>query len=456
MEQAEGGSRKWTKRQATVYHSFDLALPNQFWITIKADQEIENRFAEKNKTDLQGSSSQAQKLQSLSMAFESSLASHLVHFEWCVEGWASFIDNKELDIRQKLKIITAAPVEHNQISSAIRSRSFYEKAQAHLNLEDIKTLENKHSWFSKRKTFDRNEPQSKGPITLNRLLSGISKQTTFDTEKHGTVRSPTQPISKQADIAHLDAKDSVQRFIDSEAIFKEFSVKGYQKLTGLSTALQETRVALASNLQALDGIVDTYQSFFESDECAQEIKDHCQKSMRLFSRRLKCKASELRAEDSRAASLISQLQDSKPLYESILQYRNIKANEAMTLHAHYASLRMEAVGERTEKLTSSMHVITTFTLLLLPGTFLGVSAWISRSCSRCCSKHCQSLFSTDIISRGEKGIKLDSVLGPLFLEICLPMMVVSLIAWGFYMYLKRKGSRRRKADLEDGVVEGEG
>lgn len=65
----------------------------------------------------------------------------------------------------------------------------------------------------------------------------------------------------------------------------------------------------------------------------------------------------------------------------------------------------------------------------------------------------QSLFSTDIISRGDSGVKLDSVLGSLFLEICLPMMIISLIAWGFYMCLKRRRSNDRRGywtRLEEG------
>lgn len=106
-----------------------------------------------------------------------------------------------------------------------------------------------------------------------------------------------------------------------------------------------------------------------------------------------------------------------------------------------------------------MHVITTFTLLLLPGTFLGVSqSYHSLRGSKQLILSIQSLFSTDIISRGDTGVQLDFVLGSLFLKICLPMMIVSLFAWAFYLIHKHRRAKSRKVGivrLEEGIYENE-
>jgi hypothetical protein len=55
-------------------------------------------------------------------------------------------------------------------------------------------------------------------------------------------------------------------------------------------------------------------------------------------------------------------------------------------------------------------------------------------------------------------VQLDFVLGSLFLKICLPMMVVSLFAWAFYIIHKHRRAKRRKVDIvraEEGFYQSE-
>lgn len=130
----------------------------------------------------------------------------------------------------------------------------------------------------------------------------------------------------------------------------------------------------------------------------------------------------------------------------------------MAFNAWHSSLSTQSVGasshaiaQRTEKDTASMHIITLFTLLLLPGTFLGVRLAISylRRLPNAPLTPNQSFFSTPIIAANGPNIKLNSTLGLLFLEICLPMMMFSLIVWAVYMGFKTRAWKKNALEAKN-------
>lgn len=102
---------------------------------------------------------------------------------------------------------------------------------------------------------------------------------------------------------------------------------------------------------------------------------------------------------------------------------------------------MHKIAEQTARDSASMHVITFVTLVLLPGTFLGVRLMTSYlKSSRTSLTVGQTFFSTPIIQGPDNGEGWSTNHGLLwlFVEICAPMMVVTLAVW--YAYLRRLGS----------------
>jgi hypothetical protein len=156
----------------------------------------------------------------------------------------------------------------------------------------------------------------------------------------------------------------------------------------------------------------------------------------------------------------------------ILQSQNTEVGKLFAMNAHDSSVRMENSSKRmeivtknmhkiakvTERDTSSMHIITFFTLVFLPGTFLGVRILLlvlSRYPIAALIRD-QTFFSTPIIESNVDGSdsgtpwNLDERLLLLFMEICFPLMAFTIGVW--FMYLRYKASRREKAEKGVGDV----
>lgn len=132
----------------------------------------------------------------------------------------------------------------------------------------------------------------------------------------------------------------------------------------------------------------------------------------------------------------------------MLQYRSVKASEALAKEATLSARRMEgvtnamyAIAEKTKEETSSMKVITsvsvTLTLFFLPATFTAVSG--SRKCTYVPANMVKTFMSTSILNydRGTRDFQLDGL--KLFLAIALPMTVLTFMVWyAIYRWAKRK------------------
>lgn len=107
LERSDHNS-SWTMRQTAIYHSIDMAEGREFWLTIKANNEVRNRV-------IDGSNSleamQAARLDDLGSSFIACLATHLVTVDWCAEGWRWRINEIELKTRDIFVRITGTPLE---------------------------------------------------------------------------------------------------------------------------------------------------------------------------------------------------------------------------------------------------------------------------------------------------------------------------------------------------------
>ncbi len=109
-----------------------------------------------------------------------------------------------------------------------------------------------------------------------------------------------------------------------------------------------------------------------------------------------------------------------------------------------------------------MHVITIFTLIFLPGTFIAVSLLSMAAPSSPISQmtadltsgsgHQQTFFSSGVLRWDEDGtLGYDWVVRSegmrLFMAICLPMMVITIAAWAIMYRVARRWARRNGKEM---------
>ena len=138
------------------------------------------------------------------------------------------------------------------------------------------------------------------------------------------------------------------------------------------------------------------------------------------------------------------------------------------------TLKMHDIAVKTKLQALSMHVITVFTLIFLPGTFLAVRALGSgpdffgveqlhpEESSLTLFQRLQTFFSSgafrwdDDGKLGKAWAARDGVIG-LFMAICLPMMAIVIVVWAVLVWHQRRQEKRQYTDLggyadERGIV----
>lgn len=124
----------------------------------------------------------------------------------------------------------------------------------------------------------------------------------------------------------------------------------------------------------------------------------------------------------------------------------MRSSEKFAEKAHESSKIMEGltnnmntIAQKTKQETVSMRIITLVTLFFLPGTFIGVMLLCLCSFSSA-DPLLQTFMSTDIVkfeTNNEKHFQSNGLW--LYLEICLPLMMVTFIAWfGVYKWANKE------------------
>ncbi|CRK47547.1 hypothetical protein BN1723_007604 [Verticillium longisporum] len=133
------------------------------------------------------------------------------------------------------------------------------------------------------------------------------------------------------------------------------------------------------NIRVLANLQATNSDLLGWENCPEAIAKDCKSQVARFRGCIQNIKGTLDVQCKRADTLIEQLRDNLSRYEVIAQYRTSLINKAYANSAYRSALRAEKVtaamhdiAKRTERDTASMHIITLFTLVFLPGTFLGV------------------------------------------------------------------------------------
>lgn len=149
-------------------------------------------------------------------------------------------------------------------------------------------------------------------------------------------------------------------------------------------------------------------------------------------------------------------------FESLSQHTSIQTSKAFQLVAQTSSEemmkwteKMHEIAIKTKQETLSMHVITIFTLIFLPGTFIAVSMWfLSRGGFRILTTNSrnQTFFSSGVLRWDDDGtlgtdylVRGEAI--RLFMSICLPMMAITIACWALMYGVARRWARRHARDL---------
>lgn len=138
----------------------------------------------------------------------------------------------------------------------------------------------------------------------------------------------------------------------------------------------------------------------------------------------------------------------------------------MTKEMHLSTIEMEdmtrstkVLAEKTEKQTTSMHIITGVTLVFLPGTFVAVRYGLQIFCSRKFMEFLtnnQTFFSSGSFQWDQNNAKSGDMpywkpeFFLLFAKVCFPMTGVIMLLWfGAYQWARWREWRRRTMGDEE-------
>lgn len=132
--------------------------------------------------------------------------------------------------------------------------------------------------------------------------------------------------------------------------------------------------------------------------------------------------------------------------------------------------KMHDIAARTEQETVAMGIITFFTLVLLPCTFVAVSygllLLVSAACASLSLMPWQTFFSSGILKfdgdgydaengrMGNWGVHKSALW--LFLALSLPLMLITLATWAIYRFAARRGGRTKSTALDQPLSEKDG
>lgn len=455
LEDSTSSGAKWTMRQTAIYHSFDLDNGRAVWLAVKANNEIRDRIKDGTESI---DAMRALNFTSPGSSFAACLTTHLVTFDWCTENWRMHLDDIDKDAREILEKAQGTPLEPLGDELNFAPRLITAATMPLLGDRQPSVVSNQGTLKARNGSFQ----------LFNEAKARIIKA---HTAINATVPEADVEKTREADQSQDIQAAQRKRISDHLQKLKDFSFDEFQRLNFFSAKLQEAKLAICLNMGVLRSTREYYGQRYQSAQFPPVIKAYSESngSYECFIQRINSLEQDLEANITRIDALILLIEDGKRLYDTILQSYNMEINKLFTLSGHRISERMEESAMRMENVTdrmlgiaratardsASMSVITLVTLVLLPGTFLGVRMVTSSMKSSADSLTSnQTFFSTPIIGTPEDGNQSWTInwsVFILFIKICAPMTLLVMLIWAVYMvYVKR-----RRHGPWRGVVSGE-
>ncbi|KAI1807216.1 hypothetical protein F4811DRAFT_559992 [Daldinia bambusicola] len=405
---------QWPLRQVAAYYSFDVTNGRSLWIVLKGNPLIARRIvsAMEHQRRLRATA-----ITDAETSFIAALEVHMIMIDWCSENWTEYIEHLEELVN--INSIGGKTTPVDEVTTAIE----IETAHSPRATNTFGSQGQSASILSSPRRWTIRESSSNLVRTIRRV-SGLESKTPSNDEEamaeKGVEDSP-------------ELQDERDKLSDLE---KEFSFRKYQSMSQLSVELERALVVIEQNKGVLEAIEEHYHSIVKSYGFTTHMKKgRCDDDLAAFFTKIRSTKRELETHHRRLQTVSQALDNDKEMFSTLLQYKSEKVSEYFASSAKVSSDRMEDIAVRTEQETLSMHVITIFTLIFLPGTFIA------------------TLFSSGVFRWDDDGsLGSDWVIRQnalkLFFSVSIPMMVVILVSWlVLFIYMRRKRQQGKRKSL---------
>ncbi|KAI5861107.1 hypothetical protein GGS23DRAFT_578793 [Durotheca rogersii] len=439
----------WSIRQTIVYNSFDVETGKSFWIFIKGNETMEGRIVGATNSaicaDMNASSHQTP-----TKSFNASLAAHFQVIEWCGGQWRDYVNELDERLRKGARDVLIVDVDNLTGPSSVPILS---RPGTFINQK------------STRATTSKSQPSSPLSQKWSSLIRfpSMSKGEKTSTVTETELMRPTHADQIVEEPEQIDNRNDN----DNDNVERVFSFEKLQGLHHLGEHLQEALMVLRLNRGVIEDIIEYYATITEGDGFPCEIKGGCKSAVAGFQEKARGVEKELGIQQLRLETLSILLKDRCNLFHTAQQYANMQASKhfaknaqistnfttGMAARMHVMTEKMHDVALRTGHQTVSMHAITVFTLVFLPGTFLAVSILlILDMCVALMTR--QTFFSSGILRWQDSGdgngpgqgyswvTERDRLF--LYFEISAPMMFLVVVGW-LILFLRGRNGR----DIED-------
>ncbi|ETS83978.1 hypothetical protein PFICI_05854 [Pestalotiopsis fici W106-1] len=442
----------WPLRQTALCHTFDVVSGQTLFIVLKADTNILKRI---HQEALNNPEMQPSLFTNVEKSFAATLLVQLIIVEWCAENWADYIEYFETKVRDKSIEGKMAPISAATTSMAIE-----------MDLSRRSTTTSPAA--SRKGTFPRQTTFGRDSRPPTRMLTQIDTDTP-ETPRAVDESQPASPVmprspprrrtsslrqsvagmftrasssqSKNEDIemGHRNSHEDelVEYDLDEKLSFEEF-----QRMNRWGSELEQSIMVIGQNLGVLEQLQKHYREIIESHEYQQHIRaSDLTSRIATFFKRIDGVSRDLVVHRDRLEAVARTLENDKAMYGAALQYESARVSKHFAVTARESADRMEdwtrqmhSIAIKTEHETVSMHVITIFTLIFLPGTFVA------------------TFFSSGAIQWDEDGtLGTDYIARPggmkLFFITIVPLTVVIMIIWGLIYWVARRHRKAKNGDM---------
>ena len=334
---------KWTMRQTSIYHCFDVVSGRAFWLIIKANSVIRERLQQ---TTTSTSGSQKPAFGTPAQCLESALSSHFVMCNWANENWRAYIGELEVEVHKLTKKAVAYEAR-SPLSPTTRGSTS----------TDIATMGTHESSLTRRSTLQR-----VGTFLIHPL------------SWKGSPRIQTTTQGSQ------DLRLTNINTIDTNDDDDDFSIDDMQTIQSVEEKINSALLVLRTNSDTLSQLRNFYCTVPERDGWPYDLASLSKDQITQFGALLNNIEYDHKLQQARLETLVRLLADRKALLYAIIENRNAEANKLLAQRAQESQEHMEnmtkhmsALAEKTQQETVSMRIITLVTLFFLPGTFICVS-----------------------------------------------------------------------------------
>ncbi|RSL78453.1 hypothetical protein CEP51_008204 [Fusarium floridanum] len=373
-----GEKQEWLLRQIAAYHSYDLVEGRTLWAVLKGDDTMRDRLESATEESVKKGDSSSH---SADDSFAQTLTDHLLIAQWCGENWESYAESLEEEYRSISGVADHAPVDKMA--------------------KDI--------------------PIIKQQEKMNSLPGAPLRQQTGGTEKSPGSPSFIRRISMKVTtgFSTVAQEEPPSRWVKHHKLEDLVQFGKLQSLSCFGKSLGEAISAIAQNRRVLAQIKVYYRELVTSEGFKRHISKStlklCRQAVSEFVMKVGRLEDDLANYEGNLKTILHGVERTEAMYNGILQYQSMCTAKYFAESSEKSTEIMKGWTQQMHEKTMSMHVITVFTLIFLPGTFVA------------------TIFSSGIITFGEDGSGgFGSAMGSwkvrlaglkLFAAVCFPLLL---------------------------------